>query len=90
MCSRYNLISNLTVLGERFGFDPNQLTLESAYNVAPTQNGLTVIGGRRNPSPGLVNDDESNFTGCQNPPQLGRAAACLIHSAICSSSNSPS
>ena len=53
MCGRYNLISNLTVLGERFGFDPSQLTLEAAYNVAPTQNGLTVIGGRRNPSPGL-------------------------------------
>ena len=30
MCGRYNLISNLTVPGERFGFDPIQLTLESA------------------------------------------------------------
>ena len=45
MCGRYNLISNLTVLGERFEFDANQLTLESAYNVAPTQNVLTVVGG---------------------------------------------
>ena len=45
MCGRYNLISNLTVLGERFQFDATQLTLESAYNVAPTQNVLTVIGG---------------------------------------------
>ena len=45
MCGRYNLISNLTVLGERFQFDPSQLTLESAYNVAPTQNVLTVVGG---------------------------------------------
>ena len=44
MCGRYNLISNLTVLGERFEFDANQLTLESAYNVAPTQNVLTVVG----------------------------------------------
>ena len=45
MCGRYNLISNLTVLGERFQFDATQLTLEAAYNVAPTQNVLTVIGG---------------------------------------------
>ena len=45
MCGRYNLISNLTVLGERFEFDPGQLTLESAYNVAPTQNVLAVGGG---------------------------------------------
>ncbi len=45
MCGRYNLISNLPVLGERFQFDANQLTLESAYNIAPTQNVLTVIGG---------------------------------------------
>ena len=44
MCGRYNLISNLTVLGERFQFDATQLTLEAAYNVAPTQNVLTVIG----------------------------------------------
>ena len=45
MCGRYNLISNLTVLGERFRFDATQLTLESAYNIAPTQDVLTVIGG---------------------------------------------
>ncbi len=45
MCGRYNLISNLTVLGERFQFDATQLTLESAYNVAPTQDVLTVVGG---------------------------------------------
>ena len=45
MCGRYNLISNLTVLGERFQSDATQLTLEAAYNVAPTQNVLTVVGG---------------------------------------------
>ena len=45
MCGRYNLISNLTVLGERFQFDATQLTLEAAYNVAPTQNVLTVVDG---------------------------------------------
>ena len=44
MRGRYNLISNLTVLGERFQFDATQLTLESAYNIAPTQNVLTVVG----------------------------------------------
>ena len=44
MCGRYNLISNLTVLGDRFEFDASQLMLEPAYNVAPTQNVLTVIG----------------------------------------------
>ena len=52
MCGRYNLISNLTVFGERFQFDATQLTLEAAYNVAPTQDVLTVIGGesrRRRP-----------------------------------------
>ena len=42
---RYNLISNLTVLGERFEFDASQLALEAAYNVAPIQNVLTVMGG---------------------------------------------
>ena len=45
MCGRYNLISNLAVLGERFEFDATQLTLESAHNVAPTQDVLTVVGG---------------------------------------------
>ena len=45
MCGRYNLISNLTVLGARFEFDATQLTLEAAYNVAPTQNVLTVVDG---------------------------------------------
>ncbi len=45
MCGRYNLILNLTVLGERFRFDANQLTLKAAYNVAPTQDVLTLIGG---------------------------------------------
>ena len=28
MCGRYNLISNLTVRGDRFEFDPSQLMLE--------------------------------------------------------------
>ncbi len=45
MCGRYNLILNLTVLGERFQFDATQLTLEAAYNIAPTQDVLTLIGG---------------------------------------------
>ena len=33
-------------MAERFRFDANQLTLESAYNVAPTQDVLTLIGGK--------------------------------------------
>ena len=35
MCGRYNLISNLTVLGERFQFDATQLTLEAATTSLP-------------------------------------------------------
>ena len=31
-------------MAERFRFDANQLTLESAYNIAPTQDVLTVVG----------------------------------------------
>ena len=54
MCGRYNLISNLTVLGERFEFDASQLTLESAYNIAPTQDVLTVIGGDVQPRAGFM------------------------------------
>ena len=44
MCGRYSLITGLVDLAQRFEFDGNSLTLESAYNVAPTQNVLTVVG----------------------------------------------
>ena len=45
MCGRYSLIANLGELARRFEFDGDQLKFESAYNVAPTQDVLTVVGG---------------------------------------------
>ena len=45
MCGRYSLIADLGELGRRFEFDGDRLSFESAYNVAPTQDVLTVVGG---------------------------------------------
>ena len=45
MCGRYSLIADLGELARRFEFDGDQLKFESAYNVAPTQEVLTVVGG---------------------------------------------
>ena len=45
MCGRFSLIADLGELARRFEFDGNQLDLEPNYNVAPTQNILTVVGG---------------------------------------------
>ena len=45
MCGRFSLIMDLWELGQRFQFDASDLTVKSAYNVAPTQNVLTVVGG---------------------------------------------
>ena len=45
MCGRYSLIADLGELGRRFEFDGDWLTFESMYNVAPTQEVLTVVGG---------------------------------------------
>ena len=45
MCGRYSLTANLGELARRFEFDGDQLKFESAYNVAPTQDVLTVVGG---------------------------------------------
>ena len=45
MCGRYSLIADLWELAQRFEFDGDRLTFESAYNVAPTQEVLTVVGG---------------------------------------------
>ncbi len=44
MCGRYSLIADLGELARRFEFDGDWLTFESAYNVAPTQDVLTVVG----------------------------------------------
>ena len=45
MCGRYSLISDLGELAKRYEFDGDELALEPAYNVAPTQDVLTVVGG---------------------------------------------
>ena len=45
MCGRYSLTANLGELALRFQFDGDRLTVEPAYNVAPTQDVLTVVGG---------------------------------------------
>ena len=45
MCGRFSLTADLGELARRFEFDGNLLDPESNYNVAPTQNVLTVIGG---------------------------------------------
>ena len=45
MCGRFSLTADLGELARRFEFDGNLLDLEPNYNVAPTQNVLTVING---------------------------------------------
>ena len=44
MCGRYSLIADLGELARRFEFDGDWLKFEPAYNVAPTQEVLTVVG----------------------------------------------
>ena len=45
MCGRYSLIADLGELARRFEFDGDWVKFDSAYNVAPTQDVLTVVGG---------------------------------------------
>ena len=45
MCGRYCLTADLWDLALRFGFDGSRLLFKPAYNVAPTQDVLTVAGG---------------------------------------------
>ena len=45
MCGRYSLIADLGELARRFEFDGDWEAFDSAYNVAPTQEVLTVVGG---------------------------------------------
>ncbi len=45
MCGRYSLITDLGELALQFEFDGDLLKFEPAYNVAPTQSVLTVLGG---------------------------------------------
>ena len=42
MCGRYSLISDISALQVRFDFDPPVTEHTSRYNIAPTQNVLTV------------------------------------------------
>ena len=42
MCGRYSLIADVSQLAQRFEFDGDRLSFEAAYNVAPTQQVLTV------------------------------------------------
>ena len=44
MCGRYSLTADLGTLAQRFAFDGRQLSFEASYNIAPTQQVLTVIG----------------------------------------------
>ena len=45
MCGRYSLTASLDELAQRFDFDSNRDDFEPRYNIAPTQQVLTVIGG---------------------------------------------
>ena len=45
MCGRYSLIADLGELARRFEFDGDWLTFDSSYNIAPTQEVLTLVGG---------------------------------------------
>ena len=42
MCGRYSLVMDLSALAQRFEFDNAGLLAEPAYNIAPTQQALTV------------------------------------------------
>ena len=45
MCGRYSLTEDLGELARRFEFDGDWDAFERRYNIAPTQNVLTVVGG---------------------------------------------
>ncbi len=47
MCGRYSLIADLAELAGRFEFDGDWEAFERRYNVAPTQEVLTVVGGEK-------------------------------------------
>ena len=47
MCGRYSLIADLGELARRFEFDGDWDDFDRRYNIAPTQNVLTVVGGDR-------------------------------------------
>ena len=45
MCGRYSLTTDLGELTQRFEFDGDWDAFERRYNIAPTQDVLTVVGG---------------------------------------------
>ena len=45
MCGSYSLILTIGELQNRFDFDGDRLGYAPAYNIAPMQNVLTVVGG---------------------------------------------
>ena len=47
MCGRYSLTADLGELARRFEFDGDWEAFERRYNIAPTQEVLTVVGGER-------------------------------------------
>ena len=54
MCGRFTLTANQQLLARRFEFQDNRLELEPNYNVAPTQNVLTVIDAGENRRGGFM------------------------------------
>ena len=50
MCGRYTLLSDLAALEERFGFDAQELVFQPRFNVAPTQQALTVTNNESSDS----------------------------------------
>ena len=47
MCGRYSLTADLGELAGRFEFDGDWEAFERRYNIAPTQEVLTVVGGEK-------------------------------------------
>ena len=47
MCGRYSLTADLAELAGRFEFDGDWEAFERRYNIAPTQEVLTVVGGEK-------------------------------------------
>lgn len=45
MCGRYSITASLEELAQRFDFDSDRDDFRPRYNVAPTQQVLTVVGG---------------------------------------------
>ena len=45
MCGRYSILADFSELARRFQFDGDWTEFESSYNVAPTHDVLTVVGG---------------------------------------------